>query len=464
MVDANYPVSQEQFPAAPTIHASRFGLLGAFGVRDRDFDRWRGGASSRIHWSNNAVPRDEPLQEFQIVQKFLLEKQLFFGRDRPFPSFPPERGITIDRLAFKLRLATRTVDLNFHLLSSYYREQKILMVLLFGELPDLSLDELIFLKQTKWYKETGERSCLSLADHPERRFASLHETIVTALEDLGLSAIDKNEWPFFDLIELHDFGPSGETGPNSENRLTSQQHFGLLTGDEGYRLIDPKEKNVCDFLAAEDMRFAGRKYFLYHFHVTSCVAFLDARIYDWRGDWRRYYKDHVGYIKLLDNYIGFRNTIPCLADGIVLLVEVCLLRYVELCRIDQLLERSRRRLSVQQIWRRLWGHTILENTIRGLERLDLYTGSALWIIGGPYSERLFAYSDLRSRIDRAIDRSQIIRSEIISSRLTTLSLVIAILAIALSFVTNVMRSSDGLPPIGDPGVMRESGASLGPLD
>lgn len=437
MVDSNYPVSQEQFAAAPIIHASRFGLLGAFGVRDRDFDRWREGASSRIHWSNNDVPRDEPLQEFQIVQKFLLEKQLFFGRDRPFPSFPPERGITIDRLAFKLRLATRTVDLNFHLLPSYYREQKILLVLLFGELPDLSLDELIFLKQSKWYKATGERSCLSLADYPEKSFAGLHETIVTVLEDLGLSAIDNNEWPFFDFIELHDVGPSGKTGPNPENRLTSQQHLGLLTGDEGYRLIDPKERNVCGFLAAEDMRFADRKYFLYHFHVTSCVAFLDARIYDWRGDWSRYYKDHVGYIEVLDNYIGFRNTIPCLADGIVLLVEICLLRYVELCRIDQLLEGPRRWFIVRQIWQRVRGHTTLENAVRGLERLDLYTGSALWIIGGPYSERLFAYSDLRSRIDRAIDRSQIIRSEIISSRLTMLSLVIAIFAIVFSFANNL---------------------------
>ena len=414
------------------------------------FESWyeSHGKDTHIVWEPSrdlTAVTSEHLKQFRIAENFFLDKQLFFGGKEAIPSYPPQRRGHLQKetsVTFKFgsRQNETLVLNNICVLLAYFNDQKILTVFLFTTLPSLSVDRLIFLKQAKWYRIGDKGWSLTLDKPKPASVHSVHELMFELLASYGLAlpeterAGESAAWPIFDFINLRDVCPSMTKEGNGElkkphtsnwegaRELTRAQHLGLLVGDEGYRLIDKgAASHYAGSLEDANTQLRGRDYFLYQFAATSCLAFYAPNIADTKTNWANWYKDQIGHVPILDSYIRLVPEVPCLADGVPLRVEVCLLRYIVLWGISRDLETKARLTSRFWQWV-LRGFTLtpLEKAIHALERLDLYQDSALWIIGGPYADQLYQYSAIRERIDRSVRNIQLAESEINRTRLILL--------------------------------------------
>jgi hypothetical protein len=324
----------------------------------------------------------------------------------------------------------------FNFVVSYFLEQSILSIYSSATFAAITVDQLIYIKECKWHNSSESRQGWSYTT-TDGTFAvatCYSDLVKKLLQGLGLKRLRDEQWPIFDFIELSDFGPGIGGGPNPERRLTVSEHWGLLSGDEGYRLIAEDEPAYTEFVTKPSNRFRGRRAFLYNFFPTSCLAFSSRDRSEERQRWREFYRQHVAYDRKLDDYIGFSPLAACLTDGIPLLVEVCLLRYIELARVDEELERDDKRSIISFIWARLWGLTAVERAVTLMQKLDLYQESSLWIIGGEYANNIFSYDAIRSRVDRSLEQSRFSGSDVRLFYLGLLSLAAAIVAILVTFI------------------------------
>ncbi|GAB4226226.1 MAG: hypothetical protein Tsb0032_32540 [Kiloniellaceae bacterium] len=424
------------FEPPKLLRGVRLGFLAAFEFRPEPYMAFTEGSCGRFIWRAEEAARATELANFAVAEEFLLGKQLFFGRERPIPSFPPRRGVSEARIRLAFKQRHKSIVADCEAVVSLFEEQGVLTALLHAEIDEISVDDLVFLKELKWY-QGAEHPLIEVG--PEATPArTMHEAICQVLRCFGADPVRDNHWPIFDFIELNRDGPSVGNGPNEGNRLSVAEHWALLTGDEGFRLIDSDDEKYAKFLKSEEHLFRGRSYFLYQFFPTSCLAFTEQNADAIRGRWQAFYRENVQEIPVLDAYIGLSTRVVCLRDGIPLLVEVCLLRYIELTRIDRALSKfsEQRRLrslaTLGQTLARLGGVTAVERSAAALHRLDLYQESALWIIGGAYTSSLYQYERLRNRIERTIQLYQSTSSDIRFFYLGVFSLSVAILAILTS--------------------------------
>lgn len=419
IVKTEYPMQLDDGTEgeAPILNDARIGFLMAFRTSNFTSMSWREKHGSHFLWSDDTSGKGSDLDEFDITQEFLLGKQMVLSEgEEALHIIPDMRGLSKERIEVRFSLSQRNVDVSFNLIVSLHGEQNIITALLYCELPDISLDELIFIKQAKWYQADDNDFFIHLIEPKNRECRTFREMVSTALETYGLSNenYDPREWPIFDFIEVRDVGPAVEVGSrvNVENPLTSRQHLGLVTGDEGYRLLDPGSKWVGDFVNDKSMHFVGRKYFLYHFQPTSCICFFDREAPQIRAEWADRYSTQVGKIRSLDRYQRFENSIPCLSDGMVVLVEACLLRYTVLSKIDRhlkILQSETHKDYVRRIRKR--ERSELADIVDTIQRISLYADSSLWIIGGDFTDRLFAYDDLMERIEGVLINAETLRAE-----------------------------------------------------
>jgi hypothetical protein len=161
------------------------------------------------------------------------------------------------------------------------------------------------------------------------------------------------------------------------------------------------------------MQFTSRSYFFYHFWSTSCLAFYASDMASTKASWADWYKRNVGLVPLVDRYIRLASPVPCMADGVPLVVEACLVRYMELRRLASDLDSlMKRRGFLNALLNRIRGATNLEKAVHRLEQLDLHQdGSVLWMIGGSYTDELFKYSAIRTRVERTMKNIQAIEAE-----------------------------------------------------
>ncbi len=401
----------------------------------------RNATSSCIDWDDPKDPNsrgvDGPVGDFRIPEKFLISKQLFVEEgESPIPSFPPKRGRSRRDCTLDVRVGGGDkLTLPFTVVLSYFETQNVLTLVAYVRFSEISIDRLLFVKEAKWFKEKDEDWLRLRADGSNpQRVDSYADAFEAFLHACGANGFCTKDWPLFDFLEISDYGPALGGGPNSDVRLTVREHYGLLYGDEGYRLIDDTEKRYQAFLLDDDTRFRGRAEWLYNFGHTTCLSFVTPDIAQSRLTWSTYYRDRVGYVPILDRYIGFDTDVPSLRDGIPLLVELCLLRYVELRAIADLLKKEQGS-SIWQIflwmWMRFRGTTPIERAVSALQRLDLYQDTALWIIGGAYTDLFYAYGSIRKGLDRAIATDQSVSSDVRVFIIGIISLVLAILALVL---------------------------------
>ena len=432
--------SRNTFTEARMLRGSRFGLLCAFEYSPRSFGKWRN-TSEDFTWSDETSSLTAPLLDFQIAERFLLSKQLFFGRRQPIPSYPPIRGVARKPFRLAIKLSKRRLDLDCEAIVSFFAVQNILTVLVHTEFAEITIDELIFLKEAKWYVSDGQDLWMALETEGQTEKALPIRSYQLALNHIlgkvGAEGVTNYDWPIFDFIELHDSGPSVGRGPNSDNPLTLNEHWGLLCGDEGFRLIDHNESAYRNYLVDDANRFRGRDVFLYNFFHNSCLAFKSKDEKLMRAAWRKFYVDNVGHVPRLDRYLGFATKIPCLTDGIPLLVELCLLRYIELCRVDLILQSEEKKSILRFLWSRVKGMTPVEHAVSLLHRLDLYQESSLWIIGGSYTAQLFDYARIRARIDRTIAQSESAGADIRVFYIGCFSVFVAVVAAVAAIIALV---------------------------
>src|SRR5579863_142350 len=298
--------------------------------------------SAALEWDHPGAEH-RPLQEFRTPEEFLVQKQIFTEGRAPIPSWPPIRGRAREKLQMEFQLPAGPLPLDFTVYASCFREQGLITLLAVADVEEVTLDRLLFVKQGKWYRceDAAGASWLAVnAGGAPGGAESYSECFRRFLERQLAVGVAPNRWPIFDFIELSHVGPSVGGGPNSDSRLQVQEHWGLLVGDEGYRLLDSNEATYSVLLNDPAWRFRGRRDWLYNFSTTSCLAFVDPDIKAHRTDWRTYYSGTVGKVDILDRYLAFSPSIPTLQDGIPLLVEICLLRYAELRRISDLLKKD----------------------------------------------------------------------------------------------------------------------------
>ena len=431
----------EDLKQGQSFHDVKFGLLGAFDVPKKNFDRWCVKSKDKIIWNNiySAFEANDAFEkifyEYKIVEKFFLDKQLFIGKRGDIDPSKPMRGVVSETFNVCIHLSKKCIRVSFKASLAYFEKQEVLQLLLFDMIPKIDIDSLIFLKQCKWYKSEKEGWRIVTNYSNEVEVTSISELCLSILSITGLDTKQINkEWPFFDFIEIENVSPDSKF--IAKNLLSKSEYFALVTGDEGFRLVDPDADYVANVINNDKMKFVGRKYFLYHFSLTSCIAFFSKDRLQIRKEWSNYYKDNVGYIPSLYEYTHFTNTLPCIADGILLLVERCLLRYAELHRVYVNLTQPS---FIRRVANKTFGKDRVYSILFRLDDLDIIIDNALWIIAHGYEDILFGYSNLRSSVEKAIER----RSKNLFERLT---LILAIIAafIAMTSLFNTFTNNSGV--------------------
>ena len=383
-----------------------------------------------IAWCYNESKSVYGLEPYRIAERFLLDKQLFFTDEEPIPSFPPIRGRLTNSIKVSIVKNSNTINLELTVDLSAFESQKVLIAYFHCKIPEISVDDLILLKECKWFKSSSDSGSFKVKSDKLGEMDSISDLQFQVLRSSGIHSIEQKSWPVFDYVQLTDVGPSVGRGPNLSKPLDLQEHWGLLVGDEGYRLIDYKQSNYKEHLESDETRFRGRFVFLYQFSPTSCLIFYDKNIRSKRSAWASYYQENIADIPDLVKYIGFETDVPGLTDGIPIMVEICLIRYVELKRIDELMG-STYLLEPINALLRVFGQTRLEKAVAKLHRLDLYQDSSLWIIGGKYTDLLFEYESLRRRIEKSTLHRNSVVSEIRSLSVSVVSLIVAAFALAV---------------------------------
>lgn len=429
-----------EFFASPMLFNVQFGLMGYFKMPHANFCRWRNqAAEKKIFWhapDTEFMSSPPVIQQFRTIERFLIEKMLFVGKKRQLSGSIPWRGKLESNIPTEFRCRTGTgqehpLEIIWNVSLSYYQENDGLILFLHANIPEISLDHLILLRNLKWQQSPNLASWSISVKNSAKQFGLYQSFIHNILAESGHSCPtgqSDQSAPLFSFTALDQIGPAKDVMPyplfDDKKRLTEQEHWGLLSGDEGYRFVQIEKENRYISLQDKKMQFCGRDYFSYHFSPTNCIGFFSERMAATKKAWADWYRENIADIPTLDGYIRLSPEVPCLADGIPILVELCLLRYVELTNVEQEL----RAASTQNPWSPIWtrlrlGKTRLEKSLTRLEQLDLYQDSAVWIIGGTYTDHLFGYANIRERIDRVIKTHQQAESERSRTLLTLLALV-----------------------------------------
>jgi hypothetical protein len=437
------------YSASRYLYDVKFGLLSAIELSTNEYRRWKHDKTTPINWQQkdiNGLPDNNAgsiLNDFFVVEKFYLDKQLFVGKRGGWHSFRPERGISNRSIEVRYKLAKRSIakrsiKVEFKVAVAYFEEHNVMQILLFTTFPKIRLDDLIFIKQAKWYQveTSGWKLLVNLSGPSPDNLSSLCAKV---LNSFGLADVEDKGHPFFDFIEVSNLSPSENPSENksfkADHRLTTNEHYGLLTGDEGYRLIGDNNESVKNALSNETMSFGSRDYFFYHFTSTSCVCFFSKDRSKIRNEWSRWYRDNVGFIPSLYDYTNFSSPLPCIADGVILLIERCLLRYIELSRVYEYLSDAKRFVAVMRVFKKLIGAETDRKLLSRLDKLDLIVDSSLWLIAVGYEKYLFGYKNLQDRVVSAIERRSRFTSERVSIIIGFSAIIIGLLSLITSIIS-----------------------------
>lgn len=454
-------MSQEFFSTSTSLKDVKFGLMGYVPIDENQFSTWRTHQKGRlIIWSDEVERGCLPMtiSEFEVVENFLLGKMMFVGGgenknwNRPVRGeFTPGIPVSFDFLPDQEDC--EKIHWNWSVLFTYYKRYEALIVFLYSPIPKISVDQLIFLRNLNWYPEDKENrwkmECINDGTQLGSIQALFNHVLTASL--LGDKKIDNN-CPIFSFMELQAVGPSNEilSFPKNRRQLSAAEHYGLFSGDEGYRLVNlhlplgALGNKPGDALASFDpkLTFSGRRHFAYQFSPTSCLAFMAEDVAAEKAKWEKWYSENVCNAPILLRYIRLASTVPCLSDGIPVLIEICMLRYAALVKVEKEIRTAAKRDVFCKAVLRMKNDTALDKATRQIEELDLYQDSALWVIGGTYTDSLFNYLAIRARIDRAKQSLQISESENIR---TVLALVGILIAIAIASLGLFFKRSQDIP-------------------
>lgn len=447
------------FQPSTTLSNVKFGLMGYLPLSKEEFDTWRtGDKAGLVGWSDSGQPPSATIREFQIVENFLPNKMLFVGNSDSKGENVPLRGELTKQVPVQCDFgvgpdAEKSTAWSWAAVFVFYEKYDALVILLHTDIPRISVDQLVFLREQVWYPGNTKKSWRLFVESEQKVLDSFHALFNCVLSDARLHSlkIDK-DYPLFSLIELRSIGPATEVMnfPSHRDSLTLGEHYGLFSGDEGYRLVNlerggagsPINTGYPSSLFDPQYQFSGRKHFAYHFSSTNCICFMAEDVANLKKKWADWYTAQVVEMSTVSEYVGLATNVPCLSDGIPIMVEVCMIRYRSLVSIERELRQAFDRPTWERIRIRFKARTALDLAQRRVEQLDLYQDNALWIIGGPHTDLMFDYAAVRARLDKARQSIQQIESETtrIMMGFAGLALAIAFGVASLAFgAVNVMK-------------------------
>ena len=154
-------MSQESFSKSTLLKDVKFGLMGCVPLEKKQFSTWRIQQQQRlIIWSDEVEKSCLPLPitEFEVVENFLLGKMMFVGGgenknwNRPVRGkYTPGIPVSFDFLPDQKEKAK--IQLNWSVLFTYYKRYEVLVVFLYSTISEISVDQMIFLRNLNWYPE-----------------------------------------------------------------------------------------------------------------------------------------------------------------------------------------------------------------------------------------------------------------------------------------------------------------------
>jgi hypothetical protein len=348
---------------------------------------------------------NSPISDYLLVEKFFLSKRLYHNvrKDLLISRVSPNRELTL-KFPLGNRDSNREITVSPDIVFSYYRGLGVLTTTIVLRSLDISVQELIFLKSLRWMARTGPDNVPKIKiayedSTDEASFTTLFDDIIDHyLRDIVDPLVESDV--ILDSIEVHDSNIGVELFERNRDKLL----FGLLTGDEGYRMNT--DDMVADYLENGDIEVHYREYFRYYYTRTSLLGLFSEEYPNNKRQFAGEYAERHGYISPQTDFINLVSSVPNLSDGHLLTAEVALVRYTLLREID-------RRLNSEVAIGKTDEDPIQDREIdalfdlkhditQTLTHVDLLTNSDLWVNLPISIDHVFGYKNTRKNLEEKI--------------------------------------------------------------
>jgi hypothetical protein len=382
-----------------------------------------------------------PLDEYVLVEEFFLSKQIY--RDVR-QQLLPMRMLLDEEITIEIPLddATegRTLRVEPQVVLSYFPSVEVLTATVNFEIPEITVDELIFLKSLKWISrvEYGSvpRTTVEIGDRTDQvTFSEVFQRLVEATVG-DLVEIKLPSDAVLDSVEIRGGETEGQLFQGAQNDAL----FGIITGDEGYRHNAPDM--VEQYFEQSAIEIHYRHYFRYFYGTTSLVGLFSEEYPDDKLALARTYRDRFGEISPQSEYIRLVSEFANLSDGHLITAEIALIRYVVLRFIDKELAR---RINLGSSGEDSPDGQTLDELLDLKQRIDseltdidLLTNSGFWVNLPTSIDSLFGYDDTRSNLERKLQSVDDTIQDRYNKRLQRTQLYLTIISVFLTILLTII--------------------------
>lgn len=393
---------------------------------------WKVEEGRRIHKTKDKL--SSVLEDYILVESFFLSKQLFHvGRDYTMISrfIPP-----IDlELIFPIKSkAGNTMKVKPTVIISFYRDIGVVTLILNIVWDEIGIDDLIYIKSLKWnsmkhYTDAPKIGVtINGKNKGEQYFCDIFKMLCNEVFENKLKIGTESE-SILDLIEIRD----REIGEHIFYGKRNDLLFGLLVGDEGYVINSAKMMN--EHLSNPDICIEYRKYFKYFFAPTTVLG-LFPKDYPKRNkkEFAKVYAKRYNNFEPLCKYINLVSDIANLSDGLALVGEVTLIRYIMLKEIDLKIrdEFEEGEMSFRHLLR------LKREITTRTANIELLAKNVLWINLLSTTDEMFGYNSIKANIQERLEyidgQIRDIYNTRIQNQLLWLAIIIGILTMIMVFI------------------------------
>jgi hypothetical protein len=323
---------------------------------------------------------------------------------------------------------------------SYFPSVEVLTATVNFEIPEITVDELIFLKSLKWISrvEYGSvpRTTVEIGDRTDQvTFSEVFQRLVEATVG-DLVEIKLPSDAVLDSVEIRGGETEGQLFQGAQNDAL----FGIITGDEGYRHNAPDM--VEQYFEQSAIEIHYRHYFRYFYGTTSLVGLFSEEYPDDKLALARTYRDRFGEISPQSEYIRLVSEFANLSDGHLITAEIALIRYVVLRFIDKELAR---RINLGSSGEDSPDGQTLDELLDLKQRIDseltdidLLTNSGFWVNLPTSIDSLFGYDDTRSNLERKLQSVDDTIQDRYNKRLQRTQLYLTIISVFLTILLTII--------------------------
>lgn len=416
----------------------------------------------------------EPLNDFFTVESFFLSKQWYRGVRKPDPlrtsRVMPSLNCKITFLLDQEKNG-RKLSIEPTIIITRYQGYGVMLVTLSFEIDKIDADDLIYIKSLKLhssshYNVNTPKIILTLdGEDKSIKLSDLFEEILDHIFDDNINIVTPTD-AILDSIELRGENLCSEIYKRNRDDLL----FGILKGDEGYRIN--RKKIMQDYLDNPKYKFSYRDYFKYFFDTTSILGVFSNNYPEIKQNFAQKYEEKFGSFDPLIDYIDLVSDLPNLSDGHLFSSEIMLVSYTLLKDADQMMSREIKQSKLGGTSQEICYKDIEKEDIQETKNLDLddlsklkmrvmdriqdielFSNELLWVNLTDFPNWMFGYNFLKENLkekldylDRIIEASETRSFQIQNRILSLLALLFAVLGIgeittdfAFSYATGLIN-------------------------